>query len=155
MGPATGAAVIIVEGVLRMDHGEGVQTTGVLLFHALREMMPICLLHEHGTAKDTELWLQANGLTRYVSLKPTSAKTRLTDLARLRSQHPVALIVEPSPEAAAAEIHAGFPVLLHINPRYARPHWRPDYVPRMTAWDDLVAEAETARLPPRTFQEEA
>ncbi|MGW3153657.1 hypothetical protein [Streptomyces sp. NPDC001089] len=138
------AAVMVVEGVLRVPGGEGHYDTGWSLYQALAKNTRLYLLSHTWTEQDSHMWLakrQLTGHIGYVHQTDPGPAGRLEALERMRSWH-IGLVMEPDPSCAAAELFAGWNTALITHAAYSRPEWRPDYDRSPRPWDDLTQAVE-------------
>lgn len=142
--------VIVVEGVLRQNVGDGVIRQGQHLYHGLKETSKIALVSNHLDTENVERWLSLNGFTDHpyffgaqVDDPWGAAGTRMRQLTRLREGgNFVELVIEPNPEITASLMAEGVSTLTFLHPKYTRPEFRPDHSGEPVPWDSLVAEVE-------------
>lgn len=147
-------AVIVVEGVLRQESGDGVVPQGELLYHALAQGNKVALVSNSLSEEKVAYWLRINGFRDHEYLFSARVDdpfevggTRLRQVKSVSAtQNSVDLVIEPDPEIAARLMHEGVPTLLFMHPRYSRPEFRPDFEEKLTPWDALVEEIETQRI---------
>lgn len=145
---------LVIDGVMRHEHGEGVIQQGHALYQLLKETGRLALITLDDLDR-TKYWLETNGYTEHVYLigpDPTDAglpvpQQRLRQLRRLQrtAAGMMSFYVEPDPETAAAAFAEGMTALLFLHPRYQRPSFRPDYEGAIRPWDVLTAEVERQR----------
>ncbi|MEU0213684.1 hypothetical protein ABZ281_00700 [Streptomyces sp. NPDC006265] len=138
------AAVMVVEGVLRVPDGEGHYDTGWSLYQALAKNSRLYLLSATWTEEQCALWLakrQLRGHIGYLHQTIPGAAGRLEALDRVRSWH-IGLVLEPNPSIAAALLRAGWNTAVLTHSAYTQPQWRPDYDGTPRRWDDLTGEIE-------------
>lgn len=146
--------VLVVEGVLRQETGDGVIGPGKILYQALAEIGKVALVSNSLHEDKVEYWLRINGFRDHEYLFPARTDdpfevggTRLKQVQSVTAtQHSIDFVVEPDPEIAARLMHDGVPTMLFLHPRYARPEFRPDWEEKVTPWDTLVAEVESQTL---------
>lgn len=139
--------VMVLEGVLRMPGTDGQYETGWALYQALAKNSRLYLMSQHWTEEQTDTWLRQRNLSGHLGYLHTpdpGPAGRIDALQRIRSWR-VSLVIEPDPACAAAEIEAGWNVLLHTHAAYSRPEWRPDYTSTPRPWDELTQAIDRQR----------
>lgn len=132
--------VMVLEGVLRAAGTEAQFETGWALYQALALNSRLYLMSSEWTEAEMTPWLRGRNLSGhlgYLYAPGNGPAARLDALQRVRSWR-VSLVLEPDPSCAAAEIEAGWNVLLHTHAAYSRPEWRPDYTGTPRPWDELT-----------------
>ncbi|MFD3563926.1 hypothetical protein ACFWVU_30325 [Streptomyces sp. NPDC058686] len=134
------AAVMVVEGVLRIPDSEGHYDTGWGLYQALAKNCRLHLLSHTYTEQDIAIWLHKRHLTAHQSYlhTPTPGPAgRLEALQRVRAWRIGALVIESDPACALAELDAGWSTALvtsaHQGPRHSQ---------AIRPWDDLADAVE-------------
>ncbi|MEU3979576.1 hypothetical protein AB0F77_05610 [Streptomyces sp. NPDC026672] len=138
------AAVMVVEGVLRVPDSEGHYDTGWGLYQALNKNCRLHLLSHTWTEQDIALWLQKRHITGHQSYLHTpepGPAGRLEALHRVRAWRIGALVIESDPACAAAELAAGWNTAL-VTPAFQGPR-NPSAGPSaIRPWDDLAGAVE-------------
>lgn len=138
------AAVMVVEGVLRMPTGEGHYDTGWSLYQALAKNSRLYLLSSTWTEEQCAMWLakrHLSGHLGYLHQPLPGPAGRLETLNRIRSWR-IGLVIEADPTCAAVELGDGWNTALITHTAYTQPEWRPDYSGSPRPWDDLTAAVE-------------
>lgn len=146
----TSTTVIVVEGVLRQNIGDGVIRQGQRLYHGLKETSKIAVVSNSLQHQQVERWLLLNGFTDHPYFYGADVTdpwevggTRLRQIQHLREGgNFVELVVEPDPDIAARLMSEGLSVAAFLHPKYTRPEFRPDWSGEVKPWDTLVAEVE-------------
>lgn len=145
-------AVIVVEGVLRQQVGDGTIPSGIRLYSGLSQIMKVALISDDDE-ESVKRWLRLNGLKDHPQLvarapmdHPDATVKRLKQLGVLRSFGcNIEFVVEPDPAVATVLLEHGFPVFAALHPQYSRPEFRPDFEGTVVPWDSLVAEVDRQR----------
>jgi hypothetical protein len=138
---------IVVNGVLRQPNDSSPIISGLLLYKSLVKDHRVSLIID-STAKDkVQYWLIMNGLTDHVNEiywedtdPEDSGARRLRQVARLRKQGPLSLVIEPDTDAAERLFHSQIPTMLFLHPTYTHPDFRPGPSKEPTPWNDLLEE---------------
>jgi hypothetical protein len=139
---------MVIEGVLRMPDSDGHYPTGWNLYQAIASTSRLHLLSHTWPEEELETWLMKRRLTGHLGILAATADTpqaRIDALERVRDWR-LDLVIEPDPVCAAAELEAGFNVLLHTHAQFSRPSWRPDYDRTPRPWDQLTAAIDKQNL---------
>ncbi|MGW1261131.1 hypothetical protein ACWD7Y_04120 [Streptomyces drozdowiczii] len=148
------AAVMVVEGVLRVPGTEGHIDTGWGLYQSLAKNCRLHLLSHAWTEQDIALWLhkrQITGHQSYLHAPEPGPAGRLEALHRVRAWRIGALVIESDPACAAAEQAAGWNTAL-VTSTFQGP--RPT-AEAIRPWDDLAGDVEhqhDLRLTPHTTE---
>ena len=147
------AAVMVIEGVLRVPDSEGHYDTGWGLYQALNKNCRLHLLSHTWTEQDIALWLTKRHITghqSYLHAPEPGPAGRLEALQRVRAWRIGALVIESDPACAAAELAAGWNTALVTSafqgPRQPGPQ-------SIRPWDDLsdaVERQHEIRLTPHS-----
>lgn len=138
------AAVMVVEGVLRIPDSEGHIDTGWGLYQSLAKNCRLHLLSHTWTEQDIALWLhkrQITGHQSYLHAPEPGPAGRLEALHRVRAWRIGALVIESDPACATAELAAGWNTALITSALQGpRP---PSAEPQaIRPWDDLAHDVE-------------
>lgn len=138
---------IVVDGVLKQTNDNGVIIQGLLLYKSLVKDHRVSLIIDSAAKEKVQYWLIHSGLTDHVNEiywdagdPENTPKRRIAQIARLRKQGPLSLVIESDTEVAAALLNAGIPSLLFLHPQYTHPEHRPGYRKEIQPWEDLLAE---------------
>ena len=133
-----------ISDVLRKPGGEPIEQ-GLMLYRIFAEHHQLVLVKDHD-ARDDELvnFLQTERLDRHAyiaSVPDVWDHSRVAQLVYVRnSGKPIELVIDADPSVCAELFTRGFPVLHFMQPAFARPSWRPDFVNSSpTPWDELVS----------------
>ncbi|MET9360324.1 hypothetical protein ABZX93_05395 [Streptomyces sp. NPDC006632] len=138
------AAVMVIEGVLRIPDSEGHYDTGWGLYQALAKNCRLHLLSHIWTEQDIALWLTKRHITGHQSYLHTpepGPAGRLEALQRVRAWRIGALVIESDPACAAAELAAGWNTALVTSARQG-PQQPTAGPPAIRPWDDLADAVE-------------
>jgi hypothetical protein len=144
----TASVVIVVEGVLQQNNGDGVNPQGTRLYEGFKDTYRLVLVSDMLEGDKVEYWLKINGFTEHALFLPglltdpdKVGGTRLRQLVNIRqAQNVVDFVVEPDPQVCAALLHDGIATMNYLHPKYSSPDHRPDWDGSPRPWDTLVAE---------------
>ncbi|MET7631698.1 hypothetical protein ABZS53_14780 [Streptomyces sp. NPDC005499] len=152
------AAVMVVEGVLRIPGTEGHYDTGWGLYQSLAKNCRLHLLSHIWTEQDIALWLTKRNITvhqSYLHTPEPGPAGRLEALHRVRAWRIGALVIESDPACASAELAAGWNTAL-ITQAVQRPQQPATGPPAIRPWDDLADAIERQhdlRLTPHSSEQ--
>lgn len=146
-------AVVCLNGFLRpSSNRDGIDPVAQDIYVSLKSRYRVVLLDETAD-RDTEHWLGVYGITGFTRAytppadfaPETVTDGRLRMLAAIRNADGADLVVEADPACAAAEIRAGYNVLLYASPHYLLDIWDPEHGDAPRPWDDIVSEIDRQR----------
>lgn len=144
--------VMSVDGILRNPNDSAPIMSGVLLYHSLVKSHRVNLVFDTAAREKVQHWLRINNLTEhageiYWELDDPEdiVERRELQIARIRAQGSLSLMVESNPAVAEMLLVKGIPTLLYMHPSYMRPEHRPDYQEEITPWGSLLEEVKRQR----------
>jgi hypothetical protein len=139
------AVIIFVDGVMRKPRDQSIIIEGTALYKSLNEIQRVLLIAED--KEKTDIWLKMNNLAKkiddIVPLSKTVVSNKALDtVLSIRSKGKVDFVVTEDSDLAKLLLEQGIPVLVFLNPRYARPEFRPDGRAGKKSWDEITNELD-------------
>lgn len=139
------AVLIFMDGVIRKERDQSIIMDGSALYKSLNENYRVLLL-----AKDrerTDIWLKTNNLAKKIDDIIQIEDSPLGDndlrtVESIRSKGKVDFVVTDNPDLAKQLLEVGITVMVFLQPRYARPEFRPDGRAGVKSWDAITEELD-------------
>lgn len=139
------AVLIFMDGVIRKERDQSIIMDGSALYKSLNENYRVLLL-----AKDrerTDIWLKTNNLAKKIDDIIQIEDSPLGDndlrtVESVRSKGKVDFVVTDNPDLARQLLEVGITVMVFLQPRYARPEFRPDGRAGVKSWEAITEELD-------------
>ena len=134
-----------MDGVIRKERDQSIILDGSALYKSLNENYRVLLLTND--KERTDIWLKTNNLAKkiddIVQIEDSPlGDNELRTVEAVRSKGKVDFVVTDSPELTKKLIEVGITVLVFLQPRYARPEFRPDGRAGVKSWEAITEELD-------------
>lgn len=137
---------MVVEGILKPYNADHALPAGIRLFHALAETHRVVLIVDSDKKKETEFWLQMNGVVRHAGIiynepgnPEDKADRREWQIKQIKQQGHFNYIIESDPSVVERMLKIGVPTFFYVHPEYAIDDHRPGTKQELTSWDSLMS----------------
>ena len=139
------SVVMFVDDVIRKTKDQSLIIEGVALFKSLNETNRVILLTDN--RERTDIWMKTNNLAKKLDDIIEISETELGDpeirqIDQIRSSGKIDFVVTADVTIAGKLIEVGTPVLVFLNPRYARPEFRPGSREGIRSWETITNELD-------------
>lgn len=139
------SVLIFMDGVIRKERDQSIILDGSALYKSLNENYRVLLLTND--KERTDIWLKTNNLAKkiddIVQIEDSPlGDNELRTVEAVRSKGKVDFVVTDSPELTKKLIEVGITVLVFLQPRYARPEFRPDGRAGVKSWEAITEELD-------------
>lgn len=130
---------------MRKPKDQSLIIEGVALYKSLNETNRVILLTDD--RERTDIWMKTNNLAKKIDDIIEVAKTELDNpeirqIDQIRSSGKIDFVVTSNVTIAGQLIELGTPVLVFLNPKYARPEFRPGSREGVRSWASITEELD-------------
>lgn len=139
------SVVMFVDNVIRKTKDQSLIIEGVALFRSLNETNRVILLTDN--RERTDIWLKTNNLAKklddIIEIAPTElGDPEIRQIDQIRSNGKIEFVVTADVIIAGKLLEVGTPVLVFLNPKYARPEFRPGSREGIRSWATITEELD-------------
>lgn len=139
------SVLIFMDGVIRKERDQSIILDGSALYKSLNENYRVLLL-----AKDkerTDIWLKTNNLAKniddIIQIEDSPlGDNELRTVETARSKGKIDFVITDNTDLATQLLEVGITVMVFLNPRYARPEFRPDGRAGVKSWSAITNELD-------------
>lgn len=137
--------VMFLDDVLRKTKDQSLIIEGVALFKSLNENNRVILLTDD--RERTDIWMKTNNLAKklddIIEISATELDNpELRQIDQIRSSGKIEFVVTANVTIAGQLLEVGTPVLVFLNPKYARPEFRPGSREGIRSWASITEELD-------------
>jgi len=139
------SVVMFVDGIIRRERDQSIISEGSKLYKTLNENNRVVLVTKD--AERTEIWLKMHNLGTKLDdiqeiVDTPLPEPELMTVEVIRSQGKIDYVITDNSVLAKRLLESGFQVLVFLNPRYARPEFRPDGREGKKSWEEITEEID-------------
>jgi hypothetical protein len=136
---------MFVDGIIRRERDQSIISEGSKLYKTLNENNRVVLVTKD--AERTEIWLKMHNLGTKLDdiqeiVDTPLPEPELMTVEVIRSQGKIDYVITDNSVLAKRLLESGFQVLVFLNPRYARPEFRPDGREGKKSWEEITEEID-------------
>lgn len=137
--------LIFADDVIRNPRDQSPITPGIALYKSLNETNRVLVIAEN--REKTEIWMKTHNIAKRLDdivqlVDDPARETKLSTVDFIRSKTKITAVVTADSDLTKQLLEQGITVLVFLNPKYARPEFRPDGREGVKSWNAIVEELD-------------
>jgi hypothetical protein len=137
--------LIFADDVIRNPRDQSPITSGIALYKSLNETNRVLVIAEN--REKTEIWMKTHNIAKRLDdivqlVDDPARETKLSTVDFIRSKTKITAVVTADSDLTKQLLEQGITVLVFLNPKYARPEFRPDGREGVKSWNAIVEELD-------------